>query len=343
MASTIEARLQGLGDLELALLVSMIAEEHCIVSTNTATTTSLSQELSFTCAQTFGVKPVVIECSPETTVDDFTNSMLIDLDELKDNIPGVRDGMDRPTFSVDFSPSRERSPGRFGSFAGDRLENKHIADVIIASGLDTAHDAVQLQALELLRSKRIFTRSAMHVAPKDMLFIAVLSRPQAKLCRHFNDVFAMSHIHDDEDGHPHFDSQSGKALSSAFFLEDVKVLRQQMENVFLTAEMAQYLHNVVVFMRNSRYIKGGVTATATRQMRSISRALAPLHGIDYVPPSLVALAARKIYPHRLVLATHENEKSLLWGSDPRAVKELLEGVTVEDAIEAVLASIEAPL
>ncbi|EME47798.1 hypothetical protein DOTSEDRAFT_146770 [Dothistroma septosporum NZE10] len=321
----------------------MIAEEHCIVSTNAGSTIGLSHALGLTCAQTFGVKPVVIECSADTTVDDFTDSMLIDLDQLKDNVPGVRDGMDRPTFSVDFSPSRERSPGRFGSFAGDRLETKHIADVIIASGLDTAHEAVQVQALELLRSKRVFTRSAMHVAPKDMLFIAVLSHPQAKLFRHLNDVFAMSHVHDDEEIQSRFDGQDARAVGSAFDPDDIRLLRQQMEHVFLTAEMAQYLHNVVVFMRNSRYIKGGVTATATRQMRSISRALAPLHGIDYVSPSLAALAARKIYPHRLVLATHENERSLLWGSDSAALKDLLEGITVEDAIEDVLASIEAPL
>ena len=62
-----------------------------------------------------------------------------------------------------------------------------------------------------------------------------------------------------------------------------------------------------------------------------------------VPPSLVALAVRKIYPHRLVLATVENERSLMWGSDPAAIRELLEGVTIQDVIEEVLASVEAPL
>ena len=62
-----------------------------------------------------------------------------------------------------------------------------------------------------------------------------------------------------------------------------------------------------------------------------------------MPPSLVALAARKVYPHRLVLATADTERSLQWGSDPQAVKEMLEGVTVEDAIEDVIDSVETPL
>jgi hypothetical protein len=71
--------------------------------------------------------------------------------------------------------------------------------------------------------------------------------------------------------------------------------------------------------------------------------LAPLHGLDYVSPSLVALAARKIYPHRLILVRPENERSLQWGSSMEAVQEALEGVGVEDIIEDVLAEVEVPV
>jgi hypothetical protein len=71
--------------------------------------------------------------------------------------------------------------------------------------------------------------------------------------------------------------------------------------------------------------------------------LAPLHGVDYITPSFVALAARKIYPHRIVLTAPENERSMQWGSSLEAVKAVLEGVTVEDAIQEVLQSVEAPL
>lgn len=71
--------------------------------------------------------------------------------------------------------------------------------------------------------------------------------------------------------------------------------------------------------------------------------LSPLHGLDYVPPSLVALAARKIYPHRIVLTTMENERSMQWGSSLEAIKDELEGITVEDVIEDVLSNVEVPL
>lgn len=111
----------------------------------------------------------------------------------------------------------------------------------------------------------------------------------------------------------------------------------------MTAEVAAYLHNITLFMRLSRYLAGGVSALATRHFRTIVHALAPLHDLTYCPPSLVALAARKIYPHRLILATADNERSLQWGSEPKVVEEMLEGVTVEEAIEIILKSVEAPL
>jgi hypothetical protein len=71
--------------------------------------------------------------------------------------------------------------------------------------------------------------------------------------------------------------------------------------------------------------------------------LAPFHSLSFITPSLVALAVRKIYPHRLVLMKAKRERSLQWGSSLDAVTELLRDVTVEDIIEEVLESVETPL
>ena len=73
------------------------------------------------------------------------------------------------------------------------------------------------------------------------------------------------------------------------------------------------------------------------------RCLAPLHGLDYVTPSLVALAARKVYPHRLKIVEPEMERSMQWGSELEAVREVLEGVTPEMVIDEVLRVVPAPL
>lgn len=75
----------------------------------------------------------------------------------------------------------------------------------------------------------------------------------------------------------------------------------------------------------------------------VYRILAPLHGLSFVTPSLVKLAARKIYQHRVVITAPEDEISLQWGSSLEAIKEYLDGLLVEDVIEEVLNTVEVPL
>ena len=65
--------------------------------------------------------------------------------------------------------------------------------------------------------------------------------------------------------------------------------------------------------------------------------------MEYTTPSLVALAARKIYSHRLLLCAPARERSMQYGSDFEAVREAMEGLTPDDVIEAVLNSVEVPL
>lgn len=59
----------------------------------------------------------------------------------------------------------------------------------------------------------------------------------------------------------------------------------------------------------------------------------------------MALAARKIYVHRIYIVSPERERSMQWGSDVDAVTALLDGIGAEDVIEEVLgtAGAEAPL
>lgn len=82
---------------------------------------------------------------------------------------------------------------------------------------------------------------------------------------------------------------------------------------------------------------------STKLVADEFRYLAPLHGLDYVTPSLVALAARKIYAHRIQIALPQNERSMQYGSDLDAVQDLLNDITPGSVIEAVLNSVECPL
>jgi hypothetical protein len=336
MDAVIQSKLQDLGDLELAILVCLIAQEHCMISTD-GSKTSLRDELVQICRSVFGLRPAVISCSAKISIEEFSEGILID-DE--DDDLHTKPSYTTPTLSVGFDSTRSGSMGRFGS---NTLDNRRIADVVIAVDLDLANESVQVQMLELIRSKRIFTRTAMHTASKDFMVLSVTSKPGSRLSHHLNDLFCIYHFHSADDGFLHADSQQIPIPTATFESSEIALLRSLANSTMLTPELAAYLHNIVVFLRSSRYISGGVTATATRQLRSIAKVLAPLHGLDYVPPSLITLAANKIYPHRLRLATAETERSLQWGSDPGAVRELLNGITVEWVIKEVIQTVDTPL
>jgi hypothetical protein len=68
-----------------------------------------------------------------------------------------------------------------------------------------------------------------------------------------------------------------------------------------------------------------------------------LHGLKFATPTLVALAARKIYPHRIEIVAPARERSMQWGSDIEAVAAELEGVGPETVIDDILGMVEVPL
>lgn len=126
-------------------------------------------------------------------------------------------------------------------------------------------------------------------------------------------------------------------------MQDITTLSSLAAKVKLHPDVRAYMHNIIVFMRMHRAVASGVTPHATRHLYALTQSLAPLHGLDFITPSLVALAVRKIYPHRLIIVAPEDEMSLQWGSDVEAVREYLDGVTGEDVIEDVLERVETPL
>ncbi|GAB7347077.1 hypothetical protein MBLNU459_g3210t1 [Dothideomycetes sp. NU459] len=359
-------KVQSLGDLELAVLLSLVAEQHCIIAADNRLLGDLAQELILIGKKVFGLTSALIDCSSTTTLDDFREGALVDTADESD------DAMERTPHQNPF-PAVSRSSGRQNVFRNESgmsnsLDERRVANIVIAKNLNLASHNVQTQALELIRTRRLFTHTAMHGTSKEFLLIALQSSGSStRFNIHLNDMFSFSHRHCDEDGFPNTKEGADRrsllddAASMSSVLQtpylghnrelrtpvvtrtELDQLRSAAKEARLSAEVSAHMHNIVIFMRLNRFVAGGVSALATRQLRTLVKALAPLHNLSYVPPSLVALAVRKVYPHRLVLATWKTERSLQWGSDLQAVEDLLDGVTVDDAIDSVLSSVEAPL
>lgn len=408
------AKVHALSDVELACLLSLISNEHCIVSTPADCLHDLVTELQLITDRTFGLKSAVVECTPNTTLDDFASSLLL------------QPHASSPTTTRSLSPYLSRTPhdsyfpaghvsfahssGRLGQPAIAPLtpqtpgpSHSQIANVILAKNLDKAPKAVQIQALELLRTKRIFTRTSVQTAPKIFMLVAVLgadSAGEAKVTQHLNDFFYVAHwVDPDEEGFANLDGDDASSISytddgrgddqasiastasvvkrrsrgstndllirnspkpltmppsntastgnnnkpPAFPAADISHLRQLSLRTAIDIDVLRYQMNLISFLRMHRAVAGGVTPQATRHLDQLVRTLAPLHGLEFVTPALVGVAARKVYLHRIKMVEPAKERSMQWGSELGAIQRLLEGWGPEDVVEEVLAVVSAPV
>ncbi len=141
---------------------------------------------------------------------------------------------------------------------------------------------------------------------------------------------------------------------------DLTRLRALTTHTLTTAEVRRYIHNIPTFLRLHRAVAGGISANSSRHLTLLSRVLAAFHSAPalhgsalfkplgpsrspFVSPSLVTLAARKVYPHRIETATPAEERSMQWGSEWGAVERMLQGKTPELILEEVLQAVEVPL
>lgn len=60
-------------------------------------------------------------------------------------------------------------------------------------------------------------------------------------------------------------------------------------------------------------------------------------------PSLVTLAAKKIYPHRIIMAAPNHERSTQYGTDLASARDLVSDLDPDKVIQNVLDTIECPI
>ncbi|MCJ1402297.1 hypothetical protein MMC11_005517 [Xylographa trunciseda] len=342
------SNVQDLTDVELALLLSLVANQHCIIETKEEALDALEEEIQMIVSNVFGLSAVVIQCTKDTTLEDFSSGILLSNQITDDHSSSPKINRSGSSYRLEGLLPRE----------DDRLPN-----VVVARNLGFATHQVQIQALELLRTGRIFTHTAVYSVPKPFLLVVLELASCTPLVKHLNDHIFLSHYHDPEDGFANIEEGSewveddraslssvvhrsvtrGPEKEPLFGLEEIQLLNDQSRSSTVSVEVKRYLHDILTFLRRHRAVASGITPLATKHFELLARSLAPLHDIDFVTPSLVQLAARKVYRHRIIIVAPEDERSMQYGSDMAAVSALLEGLTPEKVIEEVLVSIEAPL
>ncbi|KAL4920572.1 hypothetical protein BDW62DRAFT_176765 [Aspergillus aurantiobrunneus] len=318
-----------LSDLELALLLCLGGQEHCLIEATDSNIDDVTAELALICSHTYGLVYKVVAFSNTTSLEDFRDQICAHSNEPR------------------------------------RAVEHRTADVIIAKNFNYASESVQLEALELMRSKQLTTGSGVLEAPRHFLFVPVIihdpGQVRPKLNVHLNDNLLISHLHDSDEGYVYLEdddwhSEGQASMSSVVHKtssgehhrhpnvdhELLDKFHGTSKTVKATAELVRYQQDIVVFLRLSRAVAGGVSARSNIQFAKLAKLLAVIHGIDYLTPSIVALAAKKVFRHRIVVAKPKDDRSLQYGSDLRAVTKVLEYATPDTILESVL-TLEAPL
>jgi hypothetical protein len=160
------SKIQTLADVELAVLLCLVAHQHCIISAHTLLLDSLAQELQLVCpvlaiihlhntnsikiaTNVFGLSYALVDCSPTTTLDDFKQSVLL-------NVPNSSNQHGTSSHTHLPLPSFKHTNSTYTGTSNE-LDERKIADMIIAKNLNTAHTNVQTQALEVTFSYKYST------------------------------------------------------------------------------------------------------------------------------------------------------------------------------------------
>ncbi|KAI5811092.1 hypothetical protein DFH27DRAFT_531396 [Peziza echinospora] len=354
-------RFQALDDIQLAVLLSLVAKKHCLITSDEQHLDALQRQLEKIGTAGFGLTTAVISCTPETTLDEFILSSLVQ-DESKAIRPP-----NSPVMSFDsresFYTRRHRRQLSSGTGIGveDQWRGRRIADLVIARNLDIAPSQIQIQALELIRNKRL-TRKEVYTAPERFLFIALVAKTQSNptLNPHLCDQLFISHYHDPsdlaEDDITDQDSATSVIIRKPdsnlfnsvpqnllFSSQELDTLTNLAETAHLSTEIKRYIMDIIVFLRMHRGVAGGISAKATKDFEHLVKCLCPLNGLQFATPSLVALAVYKIYGHRIVVADKETDRSVMWGSKKDAVDKYLAQVDADMIIDNVLEEVRAPL
>ncbi|OQD74875.1 hypothetical protein PENDEC_c009G05782 [Penicillium decumbens] len=351
-----------LSDLEVALFLCLVAREHCLIETTRDGIHDLAKELALVCSNTFNLSYSILDCDATTSIEDIQNDILT---------ADARKSQDRPSYFRLKSASSSNLSSRMtlrdcskSPIPSSLPDDTNVVNVVIAQHFNLVDEDVQVQALQLMRTKKLITEVGILNAPSDFLFIPLVVRESDQLRpplkTHLIEHLLISHYHDPVDGYVYLEENdwlSDGQLSASSVIHTPKSfgkkspkvdhltidkLREASESVTTSAEVVRYIQDIVVFLRLSRAVAGGVSAKASNDFARFAQFLAPLHGIDYLTPSIVALAARKVFRHRIMVATPQDDRSLQYGSGLEAVSSVLAGVTPDSILDGVLA-LEPPI
>ncbi|KAJ5279624.1 hypothetical protein N7478_004996 [Penicillium angulare] len=290
--TTLEDVARQLSDLEVALFLCLAAREHCLIETTGDAIHDLAKELALICSGTFNLSYSIVDCGFATSIEEIHNEILTtDARKAQTHPPysRVKTGSSSNVSSyVTGHQERSKSP-----IPSRQADEPNVVNIIIAKNLNLSNEDIQVQAIQLMRTRKLATEVGLLHAPEDFMFVPLVIQDyygqNLSLNVHLRDQLFISHFHEAANGYVYLEENdwlSDGQISASSVIHTPKYrqkkaakvgqmtmdhLREAVISVTTSAEVVRYIQDIVVFLRLSRAVAGGVSARANNQFGNFAK------------------------------------------------------------------------
>lgn len=216
-----------------------------------------------------------------------------------------------------------------------------MTNILLADEINRATPRAQSSLLEVMEERQVTIDGETLKLPAPFLVIATQNPieshgtfplPEAQLDRFFMKL---------PSGYPNFDQEKDmlhmyrsqnpqELLEPVFSLEDIIKMQEEVQQIFVSDEIENYLLSIVHATRQHEFIENGVSPRGTLAFMKAAQGAAYVNGRTFVTPDDVQLVAPHVLSHRLVLSMEGTMRK----TKEQVLKDILESIDVPVESEA---------
>ncbi|KAG5366546.1 hypothetical protein CJU89_0979 [Yarrowia sp. B02] len=225
--------------------------------------------------------------------------------------------------------------------------DKQLMPFLILRNVASLSNECQALLLEVLQTGKTTYRGVTYSKPPGFLLLSV-SKNDVYMFEYLRDEFFVYHeCHVDSEVNigQLIESISEERTASPPLMTaaDIKMLHDKASKVSIVAELQRYMQDIIVHIRCHRVVARAIKPKAARDFTLFVRHMCVLNDSDFATPSVIAVAARKLLPSSVHIASPEFEPSLAYGSDYKLIEEYITSWDGALVVEDVLNRVKAPV
>ena len=107
--------------------------------------------------------------------------------------------------------------------------------------------------------------------------------------------------------------------------QQVTALRQQIKTLIIEERLLQFIAKLIQHTRNNKSIYLGASPRASLAVMNASKAMAAMHGRDFVTPEDILEVITPILRHRIILSPDKEMEGI---SEDEVIRQIIQGMEV---------------